>query len=94
MHLTQLATLAPSQRPNQKMTLKPTDTVRTPATPAFLVNGGDIGALMAEQGRHEFELIQKPYTSDALVRVFRKAIAEQTSALRSAPEPVALQAVF
>ena len=65
---------------------------RYPGLPVVSISG--YNALMAEQRRHGFELIQKPHTSDAPVRVFRKAIAEQTSVLRSAPEPVALQAVF
>jgi signal transduction histidine kinase/ActR/RegA family two-component response regulator len=51
---------------------------RYPGLPVVLTSG--YNAVMAEQGRHGFELIQKPYTSDALVRVFRKAIAEQSTA--------------
>ena len=50
---------------------------RYPGLPVVLTSG--YSAVMAEQGRHGFELILKPYTSDALVRVFRKAIAEQTA---------------
>jgi hypothetical protein len=34
---------------------------------------------MAEEGRHGFELIHKPYTSDTLVQVFRKVLAEQAA---------------
>ncbi|MDB5869554.1 MAG: sensor hybrid histidine kinase [Polaromonas sp.] len=48
---------------------------RYPGLPVVLTSG--YNAVMAEQGRHGFELILKPYTSDALVHVFRKAIAEQ-----------------
>jgi signal transduction histidine kinase/ActR/RegA family two-component response regulator len=48
---------------------------RYPGLPVVLTSG--YSAVMAKHGRHEFELILKPYTSDALVRVFRKAIAEQ-----------------
>ena len=48
---------------------------RYPGLPVVLTSG--YSAVMAERGRHEFELILKPYTSDALVRVFRKAIAEK-----------------
>jgi signal transduction histidine kinase/ActR/RegA family two-component response regulator len=48
---------------------------RYPGLPVVLTSG--YSAVMAERGRHGFELILKPYTSDALVRVFRKAIAEQ-----------------
>jgi hypothetical protein len=40
---------------------------------------------MAEHGRHGFELIQKPYVSETLVLVFRKAIAEHMAAGRKAP---------
>jgi len=36
-------------------------------------------AVMAEQGRHGFELIHKPYTSEVLVRVFAKAVADLAS---------------
>ena len=50
---------------------------RYPGLPVVLTSG--YSAVMAERGRHGFELIQKPYTSDALVRIFRKAIAEQAS---------------
>lgn len=49
--------------------------------PVVLSSG--YSAVIAEQGRHGFELVLKPYTSDALVRVFDKAIAEQM-ALRHA----------
>ena len=48
---------------------------RYPGLPVVLTSG--YSAVMAERGRHGFELILKPYTSDALVRVFRKAIAEK-----------------
>jgi len=48
---------------------------RYPGLPVVLTSG--YSAVMAEHGRHGFELILKPYTSDALVRVFRKAIAGQ-----------------
>ena len=47
-----------------------------PGLPVVLASG--YNAVMAEQGPHGFELILKPYTTDTLVRVFRKAIAEQT----------------
>lgn len=46
-----------------------------PDLPVVLTSG--YSALMAEQGTHGFELIVKPYDSHALVRVFRKAIAQQ-----------------
>jgi two-component SAPR family response regulator len=48
-----------------------------PGLPVVLTSG--YSAVIAEQGRHGFELILKPYTSDALVRVFRKAITAPTS---------------
>ncbi|MFZ3140543.1 ATP-binding protein [Polaromonas sp.] len=47
---------------------------RYPALPVVLTSG--YNAVMAEQGRYGFELILKPYTTDTLVRVFRKVIAE------------------
>ena len=49
-----------------------------PGLPVVLTSGHS--AAMAEKGRHGFELIQKPYTSDALVRVFSKVITGQSSA--------------
>ena len=55
---------------------------RYPGLPVVLTSG--YNEVMAERGRHGFELIQKPYVSDTLVRVFRKAIAEQMSACRKA----------
>ncbi len=45
---------------------------------AFVLTSG-YNRVIAAQGRHGFELIQKPYISEALVRVFAKAIAEQTT---------------
>ena len=45
---------------------------------AFVLTSG-YNAVMPEQGRHGFELIQKPYTSEVLVRVFHKAVAEQAA---------------
>ena len=45
---------------------------------AFVLTSG-YNAVMPEQGRHGFELIQKPYTSEALVRVFHKAVIEQAA---------------
>lgn len=47
---------------------------RYPALPVVLTSG--YNAVMAEQGRYGFELILKPYTTDTLVRVFHKVIAE------------------
>ena len=46
---------------------------RYPGLPVVLTSG--YSAVIAEKGRHGFELIQKPYTSEALVRVFSKVIA-------------------
>ena len=58
---------------------------RYPGLPVVLTSG--YNAVMAEQGRHGFELILKPYTTDTLVGVFRKVIAEQLlPPLLSAPE--------
>jgi CheY-like chemotaxis protein len=54
-----------------------------PGLPVVLTSG--YNEVMAERGRHGFELIQKPYTSETLVGVFRKAIAEQLSTSRMAP---------
>ena len=51
---------------------------RHPGLPVVLTSG--YSAVMAEKGRYGFELIQKPYTSEALVRVFSKAIAGHSSA--------------
>jgi CheY-like chemotaxis protein len=48
---------------------------RYPSLPVVLTSG--YNAVMAQEGQHGFELIVKPYTADTLVRVFRKAIAEQ-----------------
>ena len=45
---------------------------------AFVLTSG-YNAVMPEQGRHGFELIQKPYTSEVLVRVFLKAVIEQAT---------------
>ena len=44
---------------------------------AFVLTSGYSGVL-AERGRHGFELIQKPYTSEALAQVFSRVIAGQT----------------
>ena len=46
---------------------------RYPDLPIVLTSG--YSAVMAEKGRHGFELIQKPYTSEALVRVFSRVLA-------------------
>ena len=51
---------------------------RYPGLPVVLTSG--YSAVLAEQGRHGFELVQKPYTSVALLHVFRKAVAERVSA--------------
>ena len=45
-----------------------------PGLPVVLTSG--YNSVMAEQGKHGFELILKPYTSDTLSRVFRLAIAD------------------
>ena len=45
---------------------------------AFVLTSG-YNAVMPEQGRHGFELIPKPYTSEVLVRVFHKAVIEQAA---------------
>ena len=58
---------------------------RYPGLPVVLTSG--YSAVMAEQGRHGFELVLKPYTSDALMRVFHKAIAEQTAPPHAATWP-------
>lgn len=55
---------------------------RYPSLPVVLTSG--YNAVMAEEGKHGFELIQKPYTSDALVRTFRKVMAEHAAASRTA----------
>ena len=49
--------------------------LRYPGLPVVLTSG--YNAVMAQDGKHGFELIVKPYTADALARVFRKAIAGQ-----------------
>jgi len=56
---------------------------RYPSLPVVLTSG--YSAIMAEEGTHGFELIAKPYTSDALVRAFGKAMAAQKSMPRAAP---------
>ncbi|MDH6183254.1 PAS domain S-box protein [Polaromonas sp. CG_23.6] len=56
---------------------------RYPGLPVVLASG--YNEVMAERGRHGFELIQKPYVSDTLVRVFRKTMAEHMAAGRKAP---------
>ncbi|WP_051676021.1 hybrid sensor histidine kinase/response regulator [Polaromonas glacialis] len=55
---------------------------RYPGLPVVLASG--YNEVMAERGRHGFELIQKPYVSETLVRVFRKTMAEHTAAGRKA----------
>ncbi len=55
---------------------------RYPSLPVVLTSG--YNEVMAERGRHGFELIQKPYVSDTLVRVFRKTMAENMAAGRKA----------
>ncbi|CDS48989.1 two-component hybrid sensor and regulator [Polaromonas sp. CG9_12] len=57
---------------------------RYPGLPVVLTSG--YNAVMAGKGRHGFELIQKPYASEALVRVFSKVIAGQASASGRAPQ--------
>ena len=54
-----------------------------PGLPVVLTSG--YNEVMAERGRHGFELIQKPYVSETLVAVFRKTMAEHTAAGRQAP---------
>ena len=54
--------------------------LRNPGLAVVLTSG--YSSVMAEQGRHGFELIHKPYTSEVLVRVFAKAAAEQASSSR------------
>ena len=44
-----------------------------PDLPVVLTSG--YNSVMAEQGKHGFELVLKPYTSDTLSSVFRQAIA-------------------
>jgi CheY-like chemotaxis protein len=56
---------------------------RYPGLPVVLTSG--YNEVMVERGRHGFALVQKPYVSDTLVRVFRKTIAEQIVAGRKAP---------
>ena len=51
--------------------------------PVVLTSG--YNTIMAEEGTHGFELISKPYTSDTLVRVFGKAVAQQKSISRAEP---------
>jgi CheY-like chemotaxis protein len=56
---------------------------RYPDLPVVLTSG--YNEVMAEHGRHGFELIQKPYVSETLVLVFRKAMAEHMAAGCQAP---------
>jgi len=56
--------------------------------PVVLTSG--YSAVIAEQGRHGFELVLKPYTSEALVRAFHKVLARQArpaARLSEAPSP-------
>jgi len=48
---------------------------RHPGLPFVLASG--YNPLMAEQARHGFELVRKPYTCEALVQVFQEAMAER-----------------
>ncbi|MBG6071292.1 MULTISPECIES: CHASE3 domain-containing protein [unclassified Polaromonas] len=56
---------------------------RYPGLPVVLTSG--YNAAMAEYGTNGFELIQKPYVSDTLVRVFRKTMADPMAAGHKAP---------
>ena len=64
---------------------------RYPGLAVVLTSG--YNAVMAERGRHGFELIHKPYASDTLVRVFGKVIAEQAALSREARYPALPDAV-
>jgi len=46
-----------------------------PGLPVVLTSGSN--AILANEGPYGFEMVLKPYTSATLVRVFRKAIAQQ-----------------
>lgn len=48
-----------------------------PGLPVVLTSG--YNSVMADQGKHGFELVLKPYTSDTVSRVFRQAIADHRS---------------
>jgi signal transduction histidine kinase len=48
---------------------------RYPGLPVVLTSG--YNPVMAQEGKHGFELIVKPYTADTLVRVFHQAMAGQ-----------------
>ncbi len=51
---------------------------RYPGLPVVLTSG--YSTVLAEEGRHGFELIQKPYSVEALSRVIRQAILKRTAA--------------
>ena len=51
---------------------------RHPAMPVILTSG--YSHVLAEEGRHGFELLQKPYSVEQLSRVLRKATAQQLQA--------------
>ena len=50
-----------------------------PGLPVVLTSG--YSAVLAEEGRHGFTLIQKPYSVEALSRLIQQAI-EQRAAVR------------
>jgi len=53
---------------------------RYPGLPVVLTSG--YSNVLAENAHHGFDLIQKPYSVEALSRVLRKAISEKTSIVR------------
>jgi PAS domain S-box-containing protein len=53
---------------------------RFPGLPVVLTSG--YSDVLAANAHHGFELIQKPYSVEALSRILRKAISEQRSAVR------------
>ena len=56
---------------------------RYPRLPVVLTSG--YSSVITEQGRHGFELVLKPYTSEALVRAFNKVLHRQPPTLAGAP---------
>ena len=53
---------------------------RHPELPVVLTSG--YSEVLAQEGRHGFELIQKPYSVESLSRILRKAISDKTAVMR------------
>ncbi len=49
---------------------------RAPGLPVILTSG--YSHVLAQEGSHGFELLQKPYSIEDLTRVLRKAILERS----------------